>query len=483
MNTLQQFLVDGFLEVTPSELNEADHDGLYQAAEDIYAEAAATKSKTLHLDLLGDTALRGRIPAIENILSDPKINETLETLLGADYFVHPHMFLHQASTGDQPFHQDGNLPWNERGHYRPHRCDWALMFYYPQAVTLENGPTEIVPGSQYWTKDIERADGTWHAGDSLDRSYRDDGVVDSPNLDYRDQRNSAALESLCVPNLERKFVTVPKGTAVICNYDIIHRGSRQTPEQPARYMYKFYFARTRSPETGKSVVCPENIRSELKPVVQHCLDWQRGQPTTAHESTFNLHSAREDERVAGAYELGAAGAIDELTLGLTHDREAVRRASAYGLRAMGPEYSDVILNYLDSAHDSTRRFALFALGNAENATNSDVVSALIRAIQEEPDDLARSNAAYALGQISRGPLADPDRVYQIVAERLLGDQEPDNTEVALLPRSTVRQSLAYTALQLATNHQLSELPGIDDLVADRDRYVRGFMQEVNARQS
>lgn len=69
----------------------------------------------------------------------------------------------------------------------------------------------------------------------------------SPDLAYRDQRNAEALGSLSVPDLDRRFVTVPAGTVVICNYDIVHRGSRQLPGQAGRYMYKFYFARTRSP--------------------------------------------------------------------------------------------------------------------------------------------------------------------------------------------------------------------------------------------
>ena len=160
---LQQFLIDGFVKVMPGDMSSSDHDALYAEADEIYRQAQRSESNTLHLDLLGDQGLRDRAPGISNILADPAIRNALELLLGKDYFVHPHMFLHQATTGDQPFHQDGNLPWNERGHYRPHRCDWALMFYYPQAVTLDNGPTEIAPGSQYWTKDFERDDGTWFA--------------------------------------------------------------------------------------------------------------------------------------------------------------------------------------------------------------------------------------------------------------------------------------------------------------------------------
>lgn len=487
MDALQQFLVDGFVDVMPSNMSPADHDGLYGDADSVYAEAATSKSKTLHLDLLGDQALRDRVPNIAKVLSDPAVTQTLEALLGPGYFVHPHMFLHKATTGDQPFHQDGNLPWNERGHYRPHRCDWALLFYYPQAVTLENGPTEIVPGSQYWTKDIEREDGSWHPGDALDRRYREDGVVDAPDLSYRDQRNTQALASLGVPDLECKFVTVPQGSVVICNYDIIHRGSRQASNQPARYMYKFYFARTDRPEAQVNMEhdpVPAKTRPTLRPVVQHCLDWQLGSKSTAQSVDYSLTSEREDERVAAAYQLAANDEVEPLIDGLHHPRESVRRAAAYGLRAIDPSHTDAIAAQAQSTNVSTRRLALFALGNVENAQNQNVVETLIKAIRSEPDDLARSNAAYALGQVGRGDLLDPEAVFSALLHRLTGSEEPDNTEVALLPRSTVRQSLAYAALQIASNHQLDQASTssqIELLSADRDRYVKGFMQEVQMR--
>lgn len=485
---LHQFLVDGYVEVAPSAMSEADHRGLYADADAIYREAATIESRTPHLDLLGDQALRDRAPDIEKVLNDPAVVGALKELLGADYFVHPHMFLHRATTDDQVFHQDGNLPWNERGHYRPHRSDWALLFYYPQAVTLANGPTEVVPGSQYWTKDFEEPDGSWHPGDSFDRAYREEGVMSSPDLDYRDARNSAALASLGVPDLERRFVTVPAGSVVICNYDIVHRGTRQQPDQPPRYMYKFYFARTHQPQATHTPEqwCSETggIRTEMQPVLRYCGAWQHGvRPESPAVSEWSLTSKREDERIAAAYQLAATGDQTSLLEGLEHPEEGVRRAAAYGLRASPPDTVEDILPFTQSASASTRRFALFALGNAENAGHPAVVTRLLRAIVEEEDDLARSNAAYALGQVGRGKFADVDGVVDAILDRLEDGVEADNTKVAGLPRSTVRQSLAYALLQIAANHRLEDLSRLLSLTEDRDRYVKGFAEEVQQRQS
>ena len=219
-----QYLSEGAIVLQPDSLGADFHDRLYEHGQNIYSLVESSKSKTAHLDIIGDS-LRGRIPEIDNIFKDPNVAGALESILGENYVIHPHNFVHKSSLIDQGFHQDGNLPWNERGHYRSHRPDWALLFYYPQDVTIENGATELILGTQYWTKDFEKDDGTWHSQDSIDRSFgRED--MSNEDLAYRDRRLSESVESLGVPDLERKYFVVPKGTVIICNYDILHRGSR-----------------------------------------------------------------------------------------------------------------------------------------------------------------------------------------------------------------------------------------------------------------
>ncbi len=69
-----------------------------------------------------------------------------------------------------------------------------------------------------------------------------------------------------------------------------------------------------------------------------------------------------------------------------------------------------------------------------------------------------------------------------ILTRLEQGVEPNNTKVHSLPRSTVRQSLAYAALQLARNHKLEGgiRASLDELSSDSDRYVAGFLKRLRA---
>ena len=143
---MTQYLRDGYVVFSPSELDEAFHDALYNAACEVHDEARAIGGDSNHLQVIGDN-LRARIPALEDFLNAGTVQGALISVLGEDFVLHPHHFVHEASTNDQSFHQDGNLPWNDRAHYRSHVPNWAMLFYYPQAVTLEAGPTEVLPGT------------------------------------------------------------------------------------------------------------------------------------------------------------------------------------------------------------------------------------------------------------------------------------------------------------------------------------------------
>ena len=135
-NQYLDFLSEGFLIIEPSELSRGDHDYLYQRAIDLYEQSNKLKTPTAHLELLGDN-LRFLVPEIDKMLNDSAIDEALRSILGDDYILHPHHYVHKTMKVDQVFHQDGNLPWNERGHYRSHRPDWLMLFYYPQSVNAK----------------------------------------------------------------------------------------------------------------------------------------------------------------------------------------------------------------------------------------------------------------------------------------------------------------------------------------------------------
>ena len=212
---MSQFLADGYVVLRPRELAPDFHREMFRTASALYDEGRRAGGETVHLQYFGG------------------------------YVLHPHHYVHASSHRDQGFHQDGNLPWNERGHYRSHRPNWAMLFYYPQDVTPENGPTEVLPGSQYWTRDFERAE-RWHPGDAIDRSFNEE-VATHPDLDYRDRRLAESLRGLGIDGLVPRRLPLPAGSVLLAHYDLVHRGVRQHPDfHGRRYMYKFYFLRVGS---------------------------------------------------------------------------------------------------------------------------------------------------------------------------------------------------------------------------------------------
>ena len=491
-----QYLSDGILVIQPESLDEAFHDHLYRSAQQIYSLVEDSRSNTAHLDIIGDS-LRARIPEIDRLFEDPSVNGALRSVLGDSYVIHPHNFVHKSSNVDQVFHQDGNLPWNERGHYRAHRPDWALLFYYPQEVTAENGPTELILGTQYWTNDFEKPDGTWHSFDGIDRAFTREELANE-DLSFRDRRLNESVASLGIPNLQRKFVTVPKGSVVLCHYDILHRGSRTFLEAADRFMYKFHFMRTQEPTRAawqhqSEFDATEYMRKllpEVQPIVRNIWNWSSNTESTAlvskslAEVKQSLFSSNEAKRVEAAYLLGemqSDAAVDVLLEGLTHAEESVRRSSCYGLKISGSAQANKILPFVGNQRVSIRRLAVYALGESANGLNAQVVRALLAALTKDQDDLVRSNAAYAMGQILRCKDADFSAVIDALIQRLAPGVEPNNTAVALFPRSTVRQSIAYSLLQAACNHEFSAAQ-IEKLLAltleDDDRYVQGFAIEI-----
>ena len=480
---MTRFLRDGFVVLQPRELDAAFHAAMWRAAGESHDEARGQRDG--HLQIVGDN-LRARIPGVARLLDAPTVREAVTSVLGEDWLLHPHHFVHQAGTADQSFHQDGNLPWNERGHYRSHRPNWAMLFYYPQEVTDANGPTEVLPGTQYWTTNFEKPDGSWHPGDAVDKSLRAD-ELNGPDHAARDQRLREVVNSLGVRGLQPRRIRVPAGGIVLAHYDLMHRGTRAGADWVAaggrRFMYKFYFLRTREPEPAAwrsaAPLPAAGLDGSIDGVVRHIWHWLRGEQAWAAtvvpaDQVDRVRAAcAEDERVRLAYEIGALARRDavvrrELGRLLTSEDEALRRSMAYAVGVAGAPCVDIVANAMRSEDPRVRRVAAFAAGEARLA-DAGTVAALFRLLETDADDLARSNAAYALGHIAR--------LGAVPASRLLGrlrpEVEPDNTTSAGLSRSTVRANIAYALCNMTLED--ADLQTLAEQgLADHDRYVRGL---------
>ena len=481
---MAQFLIDGFVELDP-EVDEEVHEALFAGARGVHDEARAIGGDSNHIQVMGDN-LRARIPAIDQVLEAPPVHGALTSLLGPGYVLHPHNFVHESSPRDQSFHQDGNLPWNDRGHYRSHKPNWVVLFYYPQEVRLPLGPTEVLPGSQYWTTDFEKPDGTWYRGDAVDK-HADPDDFSQDDLSARDRRIQEVVDSLGIPTVTRQKLELPPGRVVLAHYDIFHRGTRRAPEiADRRFMYKFYYFRTEDPAapTWRHERRPAVL--DHSPMAAEIWSWLGGigtGGTNTDGSVADLVEAREeDTRTRAAYGLGIRARRDstlcaELGELLFEPAESTRRAAAYALGLAGDTAEAAIVNACRAPVATTRRLAVAAAGEARLGSVA-AVDVLFECLEEDADDLARSNAAYSLGSISRSSpqLVDPLRLIASLDPA----KQPDNTENGLMSRSTVRESVAYAL----SNRPLPD-EALDALSAvglsDHDRYVVGLTIEILRR--
>lgn len=483
-----QYLEDGYVVLNPTELDQAFHHRMYQAACLTYgmAQGAASQGAAPHIKVIADN-LRQRIPDAELLLRSPTIDGAITSILGENWQIYPHDFIHESSANDQFFHQDGNLPWNDRGHYRSHHPDWAMLFYYPQPTDEATGPTEVLPGTQYWTNDYELPDGKWHRGDPLGREL---GPFDSKTatLQERDAYIQKVADSWGVSNLERRKLEVPCGGAILASYDLAHRGTRQESGfDGRRFMYKFYLYRAESPTKPtwhrRSAQAPLCNNSNIARIVESNWFWLSGESPSWSLSqngvsiSMLLDADTDGERTRIAYELGLI-ANDEETIRndlislIAHDREAVRRAAGYAFGLVNSISGKEFESLMNDDRAPVRRATILALREAM-CSDKTTVDWLTDRLETDPDDLVRSNAAYTLGILLRANPKVLENNERLIA-RLDHGIEPDNTDNGGMSRSTVRENVAL-ALTMTRLSSTEIEKTLRYAMAEHDRYAKSLL--------
>ena len=135
---MQQFIVNGYVSVKagfPSPF----HQSVYARAEEIFSTQGNPGNHILPA-----------IPQLADLFSHPAVTGALTSILGPGYAMHPHRHCHLTPPHKtaQRHHQDS---YEDDQNVRHHRTRWAMAFYYPQDVTVEMGPTSVLPASQYYT--------------------------------------------------------------------------------------------------------------------------------------------------------------------------------------------------------------------------------------------------------------------------------------------------------------------------------------------
>ena len=141
---MQQFIVQGYIQV------QADFSG------DFHAEVCRQIDAVLEAEGNPGNNIAPRIPAIAQVFAHPAVHGALTSILGTGYLMHPHRYCHLNSPGSdgQTWHKDDYI-FDQNIRY--HRCRWVMAFYYPQDVTLDMGPTGVMPGRQ-WYNGISNTD-------------------------------------------------------------------------------------------------------------------------------------------------------------------------------------------------------------------------------------------------------------------------------------------------------------------------------------
>eukprot|EP00931_Biecheleriopsis_adriatica_P060405 TRINITY_DN36278_c0_g1_i1.p1 TRINITY_DN36278_c0_g1~~TRINITY_DN36278_c0_g1_i1.p1 ORF type:complete len:677 (+),score=116.36 TRINITY_DN36278_c0_g1_i1:99-2129(+) len=403
---LEQFLRKGYLLIRPG--------GSPQLHSTIYAKAAAIHASGPHATWqLADGVLQA-IPELNQVLESLPIRQAVSSVLGDGYLLHAHRHLHVSSGVNQMWHKDSY--WGFRK-VRRHRPRWCMLLYYPQDTVLSMGPTCVLAGSQYWTKDTE---GSICGEDILVPNSRKSSMF-VPSGDAQSQARHLQeakmnyLNSQHAGLIEEVPLVVPAGSCVLMHYELFHRAScRQADsDAPERFMVKFQFLRTSEPAMTHSspslAPTSPNLQPQVDPIVENIRRWLQGrqeapwtcapQEVAKDAEVLMGWSNSEVDRVAAAYRLARVRALPVLLHALQASQEGVARAAAYGLSAAGPSAASALLPLLKVSSARVRRLAAFALG--ESACPDAVsITALGEAISQEVDEGVASEMLDALALIA-----------------------------------------------------------------------------------
>ncbi|TMV49987.1 phytanoyl-CoA dioxygenase [Paenibacillus mesophilus] len=354
-----------------------------------------------------------RIPEVQQIFDHPTIRGALTSVLGPDYIMHAHRHGHynRPGTSDGGWHKD-NYWGNEKT--RNHLPWSAMIFYYPQDVTGDMGPTGIMPGSQNRYK-INKE------------------------------------EEINLP------VVGKAGTFALITYDIWHRATANSSLND-RYMLKFLFFRLQAPKQPEwnnrrtEWQAPQNMLpvKDNSLLWEHVWSWMSGSPAWKSRSEQPGHlSAAGDGR-----------SIDELAQALTGEDENEALNAAYALAATGQEGISTLVNGLKrSAPDvvEPRSFSVPRLSaHGLAAAGPQAIPALIEALDAEYENSdVRGLVAYALGEMGEHAGPAVPRLIELLQE-----------ESAFIRQHVVE------ALGMIKQPASLIVPAVSKALQDKDQYVR-----------
>lgn len=409
---MRQFISNGFV-VLNADMPEGFHEHIYQRSQDVYDTEGNPGNNILP-----------RVPELQQVFDHPTITGAFSSILGPDYVMHTHRHGHltRGKTENRGWHKDSYWGYKKIRYHHPR---WAMVFYYPQTITLNNGPTRVVPGSHCYDQRFEN------------------------------------LDELGQPVLGQA------GTVAIVHFDLWHQASGNLTDAN-RFMMKFQFHRMSEPtaptwnnEETEWQSCNNDL-SKHDAIWQQHWNWLSGRKPVLATGNIQalaqgLASESEPHRLNAAYTLGAIGesAIETLTRALLSDNDHARRASVYGLSLVGQPAIETLTQALTHKNEEVRAHAAFTLGDM-GAQAESAISALAQTLNDT-SPWVRHHAVEALGTIA----SNPDVAVPALAYALTHDED-----------GQVRYNAAYALACFGTD-AAEAVPALAQALHDDNRYASG----------
>ncbi len=413
---MQKFIREGYISVKV-DFPKNFHNALYKDTEELFASVGNPGNNLLP-----------RLPKIQRIFDHPAVHGALISILGPDYYLHPHRHCHEnlPNSNEQGMHKDSlhNSRFAVDDHHRHHHTRWAMAFYYPQNSPVEIGPTAIWPGSQYYNT--------------------------HPPFDKADEL----------------ALTGEAGTVAIVHYDVFHRKMLNSSDKN-RYMMKFLFTRMSEPikpswdYKGLDWTVSNNPQEQIW---QHLWNWHLGEQNS-HQSVIEpsielsrrLGSDQEATAVNAAYKLGHLGksGLDSLVEATISENEVACRNAMYGFSTSGILATPLLTKLLDHKEAKVRARVADTLGDL----GLKAKSALPTLFEKLTDDneKVRHHVAEALGTIASDS--------QVAVEPLIQPLTDKN--------DLVRRNAALSLARIG-QHNSPAIPALTEALNDSNHFVRAF---------
>ena len=458
------------------------------------------------------------VPEMYDVLNCSVVHGALASILGWDYALHPHRFVHnnepgkidesgvaKVGAGSASFvgwHQDDHSPLSRPRHHYPR---YAMILYYPQDTPVERGPTQLIPATHF---------SSTHSNEDKMRGLQAAG---------------------------------PAGTCVLAHFDIVHGGSLNTSDR-TRNMAKFVFARCSEPVSPSwdnrvsEWISPAEHLSPVEndTVWRHQWEWLSGRkptlaPTNLLEpgelsAVIDQYDSRHLQRnIDAANQLGCSDSLEAINalLSLLVDEEPLRQAAiyslanigaaavkplsshlesiaeelelagepcgwnegavvmedfAYALAAIGGLAVPELVSLLQSSNEWVRINAVFALGEM-GAQASAAIPSLIKLLHDESHSVVRT-ALDAIGQIRVGSSAALPEIKRLLASPRSSFPEswtaPQRRKWACLDQ--VRLNAVMALLRMGAEANGAEV-WLGEFLDDDCGYVGGFGIEYLLRRN